>query len=54
MFAMKGLYPEQELSQLPKRFIVETCHTLSVPGVDEARHLLVISPRTGEPAASEQ
>ena len=54
MFAMKGLYPEQELSQLPKRFIVEACHTLSVPGVDEARHLLVISRRAGEPAASEQ
>lgn len=54
IFAMKGLYPEQELSQLPKRFIVEACHTLSVPGVDEARHLLVISRRAGEPAASEQ
>ncbi len=42
LYAMKGLYPQEELSQLPKQFIVEGCHSLRVPGVDEARHLLVI------------
>lgn len=55
LYAMKGLYPEQELSQLPKHFIVEDCHTLAVPGVDEARHLLVIrSSHSGEHSASDQ
>lgn len=44
MYAMKGQYPEQELSHLPKHFIVEGCHSLQVPGIDEARHLLVLSP----------
>ncbi len=44
LYAMKGQYPAQELSQLPKHFIVEGCHSLSVPGLDEARHLLVIAP----------
>ncbi|MBD2857608.1 16S rRNA (guanine(527)-N(7))-methyltransferase RsmG [Spongiibacter sp. KMU-158] len=44
LLAMKGLYPEQELSELPKHFIVEHCYSLQVPGVYEARHLLVISP----------
>lgn len=50
MYAMKGQYPEQELSHLPKRFIVEGCHSLHVPGIDEARHLLVLSRSdTGSP-----
>lgn len=43
LYAMKGQYPAQELSQLAKHFIVDGCHSLSVPGLDEARHLLVIA-----------
>jgi len=43
LYAMKGVFPEGELSQLPKHFIVEHSHVLSVPAVDEARHLLVLS-----------
>lgn len=55
LFAMKGQYPEQELSRLPKHFIVEACHNLSVPGVDEARHLLVIAPQhSGDNSACDQ
>jgi|TARA_R110001583_G_scaffold39851_6_gene127680 16S rRNA (guanine527-N7)-methyltransferase len=42
LYAMKGIFPEGELSQLPKHFIVEHSHALSVPGVEEARHLLLI------------
>lgn len=42
LYAMKGLYPERELSQLPKHFMVKRCHSLSVPGLDEARHLLIL------------
>ncbi len=44
LYAMKGLYPQEELSQLPKQFIVEHCYSLQVPGLDEARHLLSITP----------
>ncbi len=52
LFAMKGQYPTEELSQLPKHFIVDECFSLSVPGVNEARHLLLISRRSAsEPSA---
>lgn len=43
LYAMKGVFPESELSQLPKHFIVEHSYSLSVPNVDEARHLLVLA-----------
>jgi 16S rRNA (guanine527-N7)-methyltransferase len=43
LYAMKGIFPEAELSQLPKHFIVEHSYSLSVPGVDGARHLLVLA-----------
>ena len=42
-FAMKGLYPEDELCELPKPFKVECCHSLQVPGCDGQRHLLLIN-----------
>ncbi|WP_101758643.1 16S rRNA (guanine(527)-N(7))-methyltransferase RsmG [Oceanicoccus sp. KOV_DT_Chl] len=45
-YAMKGLYPEQELkqlSELSKAYNVEACHALTVPGETAERHLLVIS-----------
>lgn len=42
LLAMKGQYPAQELSQLPKPYIVESCHPLAVPGVEGERHLLII------------
>ncbi|WP_373083593.1 16S rRNA (guanine(527)-N(7))-methyltransferase RsmG [Zhongshania sp.] len=45
LYAMKGVFPEAELSQLPKHFIVEHSHTLTVPDVEEARHLLLIGRR---------
>lgn len=44
LYAMKGQYPEEELSHLAKHFIVKRCISLSVPGLDEARHLLLIVP----------
>ncbi len=43
-YAMKGVYPEQELSELPKAYKVERCHTLSVPYESGQRHLLVLAP----------
>lgn len=43
LYAMKGVFPDTELSQLPKHFIVEHSYSLSVPNVDEDRHLLVLA-----------
>lgn len=43
--AMKGLYPEDELSALPDGFELKTCHRLQVPEADGERHLLVLGRR---------
>lgn len=43
LLAMKGQYPAQELSQLPKPYIVKGSHALAVPGLGGERHLLVLS-----------
>ncbi|WP_420554708.1 16S rRNA (guanine(527)-N(7))-methyltransferase RsmG [Neptuniibacter marinus] len=40
--AMKGLYPEDELSALPDGFELKTCHRLQVPETEGERHLLVL------------
>lgn len=40
--AMKGKYPAEELDGVPDGFRVEAIHTLSVPGVEGERHLVVI------------
>lgn len=40
--AMKGLYPEAELADLPQGFELKECHRLDVPGTDGERHLLVL------------
>ncbi|MNO55826.1 Ribosomal RNA small subunit methyltransferase G [compost metagenome] len=40
--AMKGLYPEDELTALPERFRVEAEHALTVPGCQGQRHLLIL------------
>lgn len=42
-YAMKGIYPEQELSALEKNYKVKACHELKVPGDEAQRHLVVIS-----------
>jgi 16S rRNA (guanine527-N7)-methyltransferase len=43
--AMKGLYPEDELSVLPDGFELKTCHRLQVPETEGERHLLVLGRR---------
>ncbi|URX63820.1 16S rRNA (guanine(527)-N(7))-methyltransferase RsmG [Luteibacter anthropi] len=40
--AMKGKHPAEELDGVPAGFRVEAIHTLSVPGVEGERHLVVI------------
>ncbi len=38
--AMKGVYPELEIAQLPAGVELVTVHELQVPGLDEQRHLV--------------
>lgn len=45
MAAMKGVYPHEELAQLPLEFKLESVIALHVPGVQGARHLVVLKPR---------
>ena len=43
MLAMKGLYPHEELAQLPPQVVLEDVVPLSIPGLDAQRHLLVMT-----------
>ncbi len=47
LYAMKGLYPEDELTQLPDGFRLESNQALTVPGCEGQRHLLIMA-RTQE------
>ena len=42
LMAMKGLYPYEELQQLPAGFQVKNVVPLHVPGLDAQRHLVLI------------
>jgi len=42
--AMKGLYPNEEIAQLPPGVKVSADHALVVPGLDATRHLIVLEP----------
>jgi len=46
-FAMKGIYPEQEMKDIPTGFAVDRCERLSLPGDAAERHLVVLSKKTG-------
>lgn len=41
-YAMKGRYPDKELSELGKGYTVSACRLLNVPGVVGERHLVEI------------
>jgi len=43
MLAMKGLYPHEELAQLPEGVRLESVAALTVPGLDAQRHLVVMT-----------
>ena len=45
IFAMKGLIPTDELSELQKHYIVEAIKKLDVPGVTGERNLIVLAMR---------
>ena len=42
--AMKGVYPDDELNQVPAGYHVQQVKALTVPGIDAERHLVVICP----------
>lgn len=42
MFAMKGVYPHDEITRLPKTYQIERVIELSVPQVEGERHLVVL------------
>jgi 16S rRNA (guanine527-N7)-methyltransferase len=42
MAAMKGVFPEGEIAEIPPMFHVEQSTALEVPGVEGARHLILI------------
>ena len=43
MLAMKGLYPHEELAQLPQEAQLREVVALQVPGLDAQRHLVVMT-----------
>lgn len=42
--AMKGLYPYEEIAQIPAGYRVRQVISLSVPGIEAARHLVLVEP----------
>lgn len=44
--AMKGVYPEEELAAIPADYAVSEVVALKVPGLDAARHLVIITLRS--------
>ena len=42
LFAMKGSYPEQEISELANSFEIKAVHKIEYPGLDADRYLLEI------------
>src|SRR5882757_8342544 len=44
LLAMKGKRPDEEISALPKSFRVLAIHRLKLPGLDDERHLVELSP----------
>lgn len=51
LLAMKGVLPEDEIAALPAPWAVQAIHPLRVPGLDAARHLVVIGRELGSHAA---
>jgi len=44
LLAMKGKRPDDEISALPKSFRLVAVHRLKLPGLDDERHLVELSP----------
>ena len=51
LLAMKGKRPDQEIAAVPKSFRVSAVHRIALPGLDDERHLVELSPAgPGSPA----
>jgi 16S rRNA (guanine527-N7)-methyltransferase len=46
LLAMKGIYPDEEIEQLPPEIKLDRVERIEVPGVRAARHLVIMRPRT--------
>jgi 16S rRNA (guanine527-N7)-methyltransferase len=44
MLAMKGVYPNEELTRLPATVVLQGVEPLKVPGLDAERHLVLLRP----------
>jgi 16S rRNA (guanine527-N7)-methyltransferase len=44
LLAMEGKRPDEEISAIPKSFRVVAVHRLKLPGLDDERHLVELSP----------
>jgi 16S rRNA (guanine527-N7)-methyltransferase len=44
LVAMKGVYPDEEIAQLPPGYRVVAAPAISVPGLGAERHLIVLEP----------
>ena len=44
LLAMKGRRPDDEVSAVPKSFRVIAVHRLKLPGLDDERHVVELSP----------
>jgi 16S rRNA (guanine527-N7)-methyltransferase len=42
---MKGLFPHEELRELPQDILVAEVPAIRVPGLDVQRHLVIMEPR---------
>lgn len=42
LYAMKGVYPHEEIARLPEGFVLAQALELTVPGLDAHRHLIII------------
>ena len=45
-YALKGLYPQDELEQLSENYKTESIEQINVPGIDASRHIVIISKRS--------
>ena len=43
LYAMKGRYPQKELSDLPSHWQIKAAHELHVPSLDAERHLIELN-----------
>ena len=49
-YAMKGVFPDAEMAELPPDIAVKAVIPLQVPGLDAERHLVVLAPASATPA----